>query len=234
MVVTLTGTPARGIDRQREAVTAGRRHVDRMDVVRLHLVVVAKPGVWSERRADRPDRIVQHLDPAIVRDGRRRAGGRAAFSDVEGHVAVEALRLPLDGGQGEGEVRRTHLPEPHPAVGEIECPREVGDPPHAGSALGVTFCPMFGSSPDPSITSVWTPRIRSLPPSAAAASFSSFVSGGVRAQALAITKAASTSPLSCFIIGTRNLRRPASMEARPGPVKAALIESKPFLQGAVT
>ena len=67
-------------------------------------------------------------------------------------------------------------------------------------ASGVTFCPMFGLSPAPLITSDFTASTRSLPPSAVAASLTICISGGTREHALATATNAHANNRPCFII----------------------------------
>src|SRR6478672_10515995 len=67
-------------------------------------------------------------------------------------------------------------------------------------ASGVTFCPMFGLSPAPLITSDFTASTRSLPPSAVAASLTICISGGTREHALESTRRAHESNRDGFII----------------------------------
>ncbi len=51
------------------------------------------------------------------------------------------------------------------------------------SPSGIRFCPTLGAGPSPSMISVFTAWMRSLPPSAAAASLTTCISGGTCAHA---------------------------------------------------
>ncbi len=91
---------------------------------------IGELGRWIQRGSHESDRVMQQLDPTIPRGRVTGARHRAVWGGVVGDVAVESLRQPLNRGAGELELRFADLPNPRPAVRQIDGARVFLHLPH--------------------------------------------------------------------------------------------------------